>query len=773
MQSPAFPENESERLQALYRCLLLDTMPEDRFDRLTRLARQMLGTQIALVSLVDAQRQWFKSCQGLDASETGRDISFCGHAILGTDIFQVVDARLDSRFADNPLVTGAPCIRFYAGAPLSTADGYMIGTLCIIDDKPRELTKQELQALRDLADCVEDEIGRIDLQQQKSALNQFKNTLDRTLDCVFMFDAKTLCFFYANQGALLQVGYDMGELKDMHPYDIKPEISKEKFHEIIAPMLAGEQMSITFETLHQHKSGQRVPVEVFLQYIASEGEQARFVAIVRDINERKSAGEKLRKTTLLLESIFENVPNMIFLKRASDLRFEYFNRAGEALLGHRRSDLLGRNDYDFFPKEQADFFTGKDRSVLEQYAVVDIPEETVDTPRGQRILHTQKLALRDDEGVPQYLLGISEDITERKLAESALLEQAQHTQAILDNMIDGIITIDLTGSIHSFTPAAERIFGYITEEVLGQNIRILMPNPYRDAHDGYLRNYQATGVARIIGIGREVEGRRKDGSLFPMDLAISEITRQGKAMYVGIVRDITERKKMDRMKSEFVSTVSHELRTPLTSISGALGLIVGGTFGELPAQAQKMITIAHKNSQRLTLLINDLLDMEKIAAGKMTFDMQPQPLMPLIEQALEAHRAYGAERRVTLALLGRIAGADVRIDSQRLMQVLSNLLSNAIKFTPENGAVEIAVELCDSFVRVTVTDHGPGIPAEFRSRIFQKFSQADSSDTRQKGGTGLGLAISRELMERMGGRIGFDSVEGQGASFYFELPLME
>ncbi|MGB7598205.1 MAG: CHASE domain-containing protein [Gallionella sp.] len=249
------------------------------------------------------------------------------------------------------------------------------------------------------------------------------------------------------------------------------------------------------------------------------------------------------------------------------------------------------------------------------------------------------------------------------------------------------------------------------------------------------------------------------------------IQYQGKPAVLGWFHDITERIRIDKMKSEFISTVSHELRTPLTSIVGSLGLIAGGALGELPAQAKNMIEIAHRNSLRLSLLINDLLDMEKLAEGKMEFKMQLQKLMPLIKQALEDNQGYGNARNVRLELTGRSYDAMVNVDAHRLMQVLSNLLSNAIKYSPDNGTVEVAVQNDQQKVRITVTDRGPGIPAEFRSWMFQKFSQADSSDTRQKGGTGLGLAIVRELVERMGGEIGFDSVEGQGASFYVEFPV--
>jgi PAS domain S-box-containing protein len=630
---------------------------------------------------------------------------------------------------------------------------------------------------------MEQEIARrrrseLELQEAKEGLEQrilertleldrFKNTLDRTLDCVFMFDADRLRFFYANAGALNQVGYSREELLAMHPYDIKPDIDEARFRALIAPLLSGEQASLTYQTVHRHKHGQRVPVEIFLQYIAPAGEPARFVAIVRDITERQAAEQELRDSEQRFRSMLETCPTAARIARAGGRDVIFSNQRYAELIEVPPDQVTGVDPKAYYahPEDYTDIVARLQRGerIFDRLIELDIPGT------GIKWALASYLPMQY-QGKPA-VLGWFYDITDRKQAETALAEQAQHTQAVLDNMVDGIITIDQAGVIGSFNPAAERIFGYASAEVVGRNVSMLMPSPHRDAHDGYLRSYQATGVARIIGIGREVEGRRHDGSLFPMDLAISEITRQGQPMYVGMVRDITERKRMERMKSEFVSTVSHELRTPLTSITGALGLIAGGALGELPEQAQQMIAIAQKNSHRLTHLINDLLDMEKIAAGKLHFEMRPQALMPLVEQALEANRPYGAERRVNLVLQDETAGAEVRVDGQRLMQVLANLLSNAIKFSPEGGTVEISVQAAAGRARVAVADHGPGIPESFRASIFQKFSQADASDTRQKGGTGLGLAITRELVERMGGRIGFDSVEGDGATFYFDLPL--
>ncbi|WP_342594962.1 ATP-binding protein [Salinicola lusitanus] len=255
--------------------------------------------------------------------------------------------------------------------------------------------------------------------------------------------------------------------------------------------------------------------------------------------------------------------------------------------------------------------------------------------------------------------------------------------------------------------------------------------------------------------------------------SIPEREDDGGTIWHGFLHDVTERKRDERLKGEFISTVSHELRTPLTSISGALGLIQGGALGTPPDAMRGMLKTAHSNSQRLILLINDLLDMEKLVAGKMTFQMQEQPLMPLVDQAIEANQAYADQFQTRYVVTDRMDRASVNVDPMRLQQVMSNLLSNAAKFSPPHTQVEIRVEPIGDRVRVSIIDHGPGIPAEFHDRIFQKFSQADGSTTRKQGGTGLGLAITRELIERMRGSINFFSEAGQGACFFFELPCTE
>lgn len=348
-------------------------------------------------------------------------------------------------------------------------------------------------------------------------------------------------------------------------------------------------------------------------------------------------------------------------------------------------------------------------------------------------------------------------------------ESGERIRAVVDNIIDAIITINEKGIIQSANPAAERVFEFSTQELIGMNVRELAAEPYQSEHDGYIANYILSGIPKIIGKPREVEGRKKSGATFPMDLTVTELRFNNERLFLGIVRDISDRKQAEVLKNEFVSTVSHELRTPLTSIRGSLGMIMSGALKD-PGKIAKMVELASKNTSRLINLVNDLLDMEKLQSGKMDFTLEEIDLHSLLEKTVEFNLPMAAEFGVNIQVADAGEKAPVHGDGDRLVQVVTNLLSNAIKFSPKGGWVDVSLTEHGNGFRVTIADQGPGIPEEFRKRVFERFSQADSSDTRKAEGTGLGLSISKAIVEFHGGQIGFETAAGKGSKFYFDLP---
>lgn len=370
------------------------------------------------------------------------------------------------------------------------------------------------------------------------------------------------------------------------------------------------------------------------------------------------------------------------------------------------------------------------------------------------------------------IMSLRSDV-QRREAVAKKVSSDKMVRLILDSAVDGIITIDQLGIVKSFNHSAVRIFGYQASEVIGQNVKMLMPSPYSDLHDNYLKHYRDTGERKIIGVGREVLGRRKDGSTFPLDLAVSEMDMDGERLFTGIVRDITERKEVDRMKNEFVSTVSHELRTPLTSIRGSLGVIQAGIVGELTEKGHHLADIAVNNCDRLVRLINDILDIEKMESGKMEFHFVKTDIIRLIQRVIESNRAFGQQHQVHLSFDLRAENIWAKCDSDRLDQVLTNLLSNAVKYSPEGGEVVLRLAFDEERMIIEVIDQGPGVPKSFRSRLFEKFAMADSSDTRITKGTGLGLSISQAIIERHGGAISYVEREGTGGCFQIRMPAWQ
>lgn len=352
---------------------------------------------------------------------------------------------------------------------------------------------------------------------------------------------------------------------------------------------------------------------------------------------------------------------------------------------------------------------------------------------------------------------------------SQLREAMQRIAAIIDTAQDAFIAVGPDGYITDWNPAAEHMFGWTREEAMGQRyIELLVPQRFRAQQEAALA---AARGSDIPDFGSRVQRTliRRDGEELTVEASIS---RPANGLFCVFLHDISERRQVEEMKNEFIATVSHELRTPMTSIRASLSMLIDGGAGDLPPDVQHLVNIAYQSSERLVRLVNDILDIEKIEAGKMEFRTDELEIAPLLDEAIDAVRGSAAQRPVGLERTGSGRGLRVRGDHDRLVQLLVNLLSNAIKYSPQYNSVTLDCSAVPAGVRLSVSDNGPGIPESFQARVFAKFAQADSSDTRLKGGTGLGLAICRAIAEQHGGIIGFDTEEGRGTTFHVTLPAL-
>ncbi|MET0535762.1 MAG: CHASE domain-containing protein, partial [Steroidobacter sp.] len=377
-------------------------------------------------------------------------------------------------------------------------------------------------------------------------------------------------------------------------------------------------------------------------------------------------------------------------------------------------------------------------------------------------------ALRDHRGVTTGYLGVVEDVTERRRQQQALRTSEETFRTAMQFAPIGQVLIAPDGRWLKVNPALGRLLGYSEEDLLAGRMRWLTEGD-SEADVQTVRKLQS-GQAEACQLEKVFQ--RHDGRVISMLLSISLVRRaDGQPDYlIAQVQDVTASKEMERIKNEFISVVSHELRTPLTSIRGSLGLLLGVFMKELPQKVKSLIEIAYNNCERLIPLINDILDIDKIASGHMRFEMQEESVAALTLQAVQANEAYARKFDVSIVVAPIDESLRVMVDAARYQQVLSNLLSNAAKFSPPGGVIEVSAEARDSRVSISVRDYGEGISDEFQSRIFSKFSQADSSATRAKGGTGLGLHIAKQLVEQMNGAIGYSTQVGTGTTFRIEFP---
>jgi PAS domain S-box-containing protein len=569
-----------------------------------------------------------------------------------------------------------------------------------------------------------------------------------------------------NLQAEKEFGYRRDELLGQKVTNIIPDGFAERLRAdgLRSPADAlAQQIGTGIELIGKRKDGAEFPIEIMLSPLEST-EGILVTAAIRDISVRKGAERHLAQMEARSRGMLEAAPDaMVVVNKSAEIVL--VNLQAKLEFGYRRAELLGQKVTHIIPEGFAERLLkdGVDAMAGQILKGIDL---TGRRKKGDEFpIEIMLSPLESGEGIL-----VIRDISVRKDEERRVARMESRYRGLLEAAPDAMVVVNHGGEIVLANLQAEKEFGYGQNELLGQDMKNIIPEGFAERLlAGGLRSAE-DALTLQIAAGIELTGLRKDGSEFPVEIMLSPLES---AEGILVIRDISARKHIERLKDEFVSTVSHELRTPLTSISGSLGLLVGQWASKLPESAARLLAIAHTNSQRLVRLINDILDIEKLESGHVVFNLSKVAVQPLVEHAIEDNRGFAESYGVRVRLDGASVDLDVNADPDRLSQVITNLLSNAIKFSPADGEVLVAVETNANDVRISVRDHGSGVPDDFKLHIFEKFAQADATNTRQKGGTGLGLSIVKQIVERLGGKISFDDAPGGGAIFYVDLPAWD
>ena len=805
--------NERERLAALHRYEILDTPAEDEFDDFTRLAALICGTPIALISLVDAGRQWFKSRVGLDATETPREVAFCAHAIHGNKILEVPNALEDERFRDNPLVAGTPDIRFYAGAPLTTPDGHNLGTLCVIDQTPRQLTAEQRDALTRLGRQVVMQLElRVANRRLKDAGAFAHEILNSSKHAIISTDCAGVVTGF-NRSAEAMLGYAAEELVGRGTpvrWHDPAEVSRRAealTRELGRKVEPGFESFVTKarnggadenEWTFIRKDGSRLPVLLSITALRDGGGSiSGYVGVIADITARKEAEKILDRQRQAMDAAMDGIA---VLNGAG--QYVYLNRSHATLFGYDSpEELIGKTWREFYDAAEITRF---DQEVFPQLQASGKwqGEATARRRDGSKFHEGLSLTLVETVG----LICVCRNISAEKRSREALRENEERFRSLSTSVPVGIFQTDHLGACTYTNQRWQEIYGLPLEECLGDGwSRAIHPEDRQAVFDAWLNTAE-----RGTEFSFEFRVLRPDGSLRHVHSRARPIFKADQSVsgFVGSVEDITGTKRAEeelikardaaeaasRAKGEFLANMSHEIRTPLNGILGFTQQLAETETTEQQREFLKLISIS---GDTLLTLINDILDFSKIEAGKMDLETVHFRLDQLVRDAVSvmAFKADAKGLEIVSAVAANLPDT-FQGDPVRVRQILLNLVSNAVKFT-KRGAVTVKVRLAVEapagtdrrefknlfemgasssavhHLHFSVTDNGIGIPPEKQALLFQSFQQADGSTTRKYGGTGLGLAICRQLVEQMGGRIWVESEFGQGSTFHFTLRLPE
>ncbi|OIQ73236.1 sensor histidine kinase YycG [mine drainage metagenome] len=520
------------------------------------------------------------------------------------------------------------------------------------------------------------------------------------------------------------------------------------------------------------KSGAWIALDVGVNAWTTEEGLLRYTVVMRDITDRRRIENQLRETQHRLE---------VALTGAQIGVFDIDVHTGHSIVSATWKVLMGLdpeldNDVQQEWKSRVHpddrmMIAEADKACIEGRAERSTTEYRIKAPDGPwRWMRSDAVAVaRDKHGVALRLVGIQADITERvKDKEDLRASEAQFRSAIEDAPV-GMAIVDTNGKFLQVNQSLAYFAGVSQSQSMTESF-LRMTHP--DDRGAVMNEISRLLAGQVKSFHKETRYINSNGTVIwgLLSVAIVRDSRDRPRSFVVQVQDLTEMRKADLLKRQFVSTISHELGTPLTSINGAISLVLNAMKGDVSEKARRLLSIAQTNCDRLILLVNDILDIEKNAAGELQFYPVQAEITKMINDAVAANAPFAAQYDVAYDFNSPKGAMSVSVDVNRFQQVMTNLLSNAAKFSTRGSRVEIAVRRVKAGILISVTNQGSGIASDFSPKVFAPFSQQDSSETRANGGTGLGLHICRLIVERMGGTIGFDSVPNQSTTFWFTVP---
>jgi two-component system, OmpR family, sensor histidine kinase VicK len=772
-----------------------DRNPDPSLDELTELAAVLCGADYAYLGWMDLSRLWFKSRFGFKATDQPRAVAASQWVIEKGQPLLVSDAGRDSDLPPEgiPLPNAEPCLSF-AAAPLIASDQQTVGVLAVLARKANQFAPEHLTLLEILGRQAMTRLelyNRVRLQEQ--AQRQRQRT-ERALAIERCFVAATLDSIPAllavvdTAGRIVRMNDACTQLTGLSAASAVGRPFVDEFLMVDDRLWAEAklrdavlgQVSGSHETLWRAVRGPARRVSWTLRPLQGPNGDIQYVIVSgQDMTDQREMEKALTSSEARYREVVEHSLGFVFTCTMEG-RLTSLNSFTAETLGFRAEALVGRNLTELMDAAGAAEFEDCRRALeSEEEWQGALPLRRSDGVYRRIALRSRRMDL---PGETSFILNHGMDVTEQYEAEEALHMATRQRELILEAVGDGIYGIDLSGRLTFINEAGAHALGYEAVELAGRDMHELV---HHSSADGLRYTKSTSPILQAMRRGEAIRMRdelfyRKNGTAIPVEYSANPLMDDG--VISGMVvtfRDVSERRRLEKMKDEFISTVSHELRTPLTSMRASLGLIKTGALDKRPEKQQQMMEVAIANCDRLIRLVNDILDFDKVEKGRMSLHREAVQPMILLRRAADVAHTAATSSQMEFKI--ESTAPLVFADEERVLQVLNELVTNAIKFSPTGTTIRLGANLVDAVqssgepgvreVCFIVEDQGRGIAPEKLERIFERFQQGDASDSRALGGTGLGLALSKSIVEQHGGRIWAESEVGKGSRFLFTLPV--